>query len=852
MQTVTFFSFKGGVGRTYTMLNVAYEVARRGAFVVLADWDIHAPGLTVLPDLSPPEVEPGKLAVRKGVVDYFESALNFFENDEKGKVLDPSSFVCATQLANNAREENRFLEVREQFKGDIHFIPTGRFQPNPPSKSDNSKESIETGDAYHKQLQNIPFNLINKIKEDERKDRSLLKNFVHSIAKNVRSDVFGPEKPPDFLFIDCRTGLTELGDLTLDIISDHIVLVSGLNRQNLVGLDSTLDTIVPQVPFNGIRSYLSLVLSPVPFGEDELIKQSLRRVHKILDARLRHKEGGEREEKPEIFRIPYHPRVALAGGLLARDFPDAPPMQTYTQLATKLNQSKKDLDKTRELTKMEVQSITEETDEHLKTLVPSQEKGPVPHPIAVTPAWNWFQPELQAQEILPAETNPEKAEQVLTSLARSISIPKKDKLKILKNYGNLRVHLVSELLHALHEEHQQHLAITTGNYNYLASLIGKYLGSWLEIITEFYPYFVVGEELKKAAQNETNTSLGDIAQFAGFWVGLSDWSFDREEWLLCEFLLQRAVSIESTSSMAWNRLGNLYKDHLGKFESAEGAYKKAILHAQSKAHNAINFRNLGDLYTNQWSRYEEAEELYNKAIEYDPGYAAAFNSKGILYQNFLERYEEAEVAYRNAIASESERNAQAMFYGNLGNLYKDHFDKHEEAMAAFLRASELNPEDAVTYNSIGNLYQYQLGKNKEAEAAYQTALKLDPTGGFPANNWALLKLRLGNIDEAVRLSQLARSLAPQESIFLHVDGLVSLAQGKQEKGFSLIEQCAQAVEGKRHRELELIRELLMMAPFISEHQERLEELADTYKERFNIDESLLENYRAKAKASSES
>ena len=42
MRIIAFYSFKGGVGRTTALLNVAYCLAERGRKVVVADWDLHA------------------------------------------------------------------------------------------------------------------------------------------------------------------------------------------------------------------------------------------------------------------------------------------------------------------------------------------------------------------------------------------------------------------------------------------------------------------------------------------------------------------------------------------------------------------------------------------------------------------------------------------------------------------------------------------------------------------------------------------------------------------------------------------------------------------------------------------
>lgn len=42
---VTFYSYKGGVGRTFGLANVAVLLARRGKRVLVIDWDLEAPGL---------------------------------------------------------------------------------------------------------------------------------------------------------------------------------------------------------------------------------------------------------------------------------------------------------------------------------------------------------------------------------------------------------------------------------------------------------------------------------------------------------------------------------------------------------------------------------------------------------------------------------------------------------------------------------------------------------------------------------------------------------------------------------------------------------------------------------------
>lgn len=43
---VTFYSYKGGTGRTMALVNVGWIMASNGKRVLLVDWDLEAPGCT--------------------------------------------------------------------------------------------------------------------------------------------------------------------------------------------------------------------------------------------------------------------------------------------------------------------------------------------------------------------------------------------------------------------------------------------------------------------------------------------------------------------------------------------------------------------------------------------------------------------------------------------------------------------------------------------------------------------------------------------------------------------------------------------------------------------------------------
>ena len=45
MKTITFYSYKGGTGRSLLLVNTAHYIARAGGKVVVLDLDFEAPGL---------------------------------------------------------------------------------------------------------------------------------------------------------------------------------------------------------------------------------------------------------------------------------------------------------------------------------------------------------------------------------------------------------------------------------------------------------------------------------------------------------------------------------------------------------------------------------------------------------------------------------------------------------------------------------------------------------------------------------------------------------------------------------------------------------------------------------------
>src|ERR1044071_8965008 len=73
---VTFYSYKGGTGRSMLLANVAWLLASNGRRVLAIDWDLEAPGLHRFfhPFLPDPELKDS-YGVIDAVIAYSESAV---------------------------------------------------------------------------------------------------------------------------------------------------------------------------------------------------------------------------------------------------------------------------------------------------------------------------------------------------------------------------------------------------------------------------------------------------------------------------------------------------------------------------------------------------------------------------------------------------------------------------------------------------------------------------------------------------------------------------------------------------------------------------------------------------------
>lgn len=223
MRVVTFYSYKGGVGRTQALVNVAAALERAGKRVLLVDFDLEAPGLDAIRGLrfdhGPGLVELIREYLGTGVapnVEQFVRSAGFV--DPVSRKMDLANLGLAPSTAG------------------VFVLPSG-----------DRRDEL----AYKRQLADIDFGDLYA-----RRDGYLL-------FEDLRCQ-WRDRLKIDYVLIDSRTGHTDVGGICVRQLPDHVVLMFYPNEQNFQGIES----IAAEARGDARSLEIDAVMSRVPYIDD--------------------------------------------------------------------------------------------------------------------------------------------------------------------------------------------------------------------------------------------------------------------------------------------------------------------------------------------------------------------------------------------------------------------------------------------------------------------------------------------------------------------------------------------------------------------------------------------------------
>jgi len=212
MLRVTFYSYKGGVGRTLAMLNVAALLAEQGRRVLVVDFDLEAPGLglSALTRPAPGQPDPERV----GVSDFLL--------DRRASVATPISAYV-------------YPVMTERFGEQLQVMTAGT-----------------RGGELARQVEEL-------FREPQGDAAHLFALLLAEIEAFIASD---------YVFFDSGTGLADVAGVCTMELPDVVVAVCGLNEQNIGGMAGALAQMREYWRAVARDVATLLVLSPVPREAD--------------------------------------------------------------------------------------------------------------------------------------------------------------------------------------------------------------------------------------------------------------------------------------------------------------------------------------------------------------------------------------------------------------------------------------------------------------------------------------------------------------------------------------------------------------------------------------------------------
>jgi tetratricopeptide (TPR) repeat protein/Mrp family chromosome partitioning ATPase len=210
----TFYSYKGGVGRSMALVNVGVLLAILGKRVLLIDWDLEAPGLEM--HFRQPGQLVGDPETVAGIVDLLEARI-------AGRVLPWQQCLLHAEFLGKS----------------LDIISAGS----------------RTAD-YRGRVQRLDWDAL----YGEHK----VGNFINDLRDEWRA-VY------DFVLVDSRTGMTDIGDICTVLLPDAIVLLFVTNYQNVEGVKKVMARAVAarsRLPVNRVK----LLGIPLP-SRDEVYNE---------------------------------------------------------------------------------------------------------------------------------------------------------------------------------------------------------------------------------------------------------------------------------------------------------------------------------------------------------------------------------------------------------------------------------------------------------------------------------------------------------------------------------------------------------------------------------------------------
>jgi cellulose biosynthesis protein BcsQ len=215
-EVITFYSYKGGVGRSMALANVATLLAQRGKRVLALDFDLEAPGLHRYFGSAPATGrEPGG-----GVIEFFGELRSRLSAAPPAQAAEEAPAASAPDVTTEERlEEEARAAIADLLDGGKFLRRVTVNNPNDGSQVTLSlMQAGRFDERYPERVRSFPWQTFYE---------------EHPFFVEILAEQLGDRF--DYVLIDSRTGTTDVGNLCTVLMPEKLVLVSTPNEQSLHG-----------------------------------------------------------------------------------------------------------------------------------------------------------------------------------------------------------------------------------------------------------------------------------------------------------------------------------------------------------------------------------------------------------------------------------------------------------------------------------------------------------------------------------------------------------------------------------------------------------------------------------------
>ena len=266
-QIITFYSYKGGTGRTMALANVAWILASDGNRVLTVDWDLESPGLH---KFFHPFLDASTVSATAGVIEII--------NEYASAAVDPAPRPVDWHL-EYARVDRHAVSLEWNFPdgGRLDFLSAGR------QNRDYSSAvcSLDWDNFY---------------------DRLGGGRFFRALREDMQNKY-------DYVLIDSRTGLSDVADICTIELPDVLAICFTLSDQSIEGAANVARQISGRYRERNIR------VLPVPMRIEAGEKEKLDVGRVLARARFEGFPDGLTQEMSAHYwgavEVPYVPFYAF-------------------------------------------------------------------------------------------------------------------------------------------------------------------------------------------------------------------------------------------------------------------------------------------------------------------------------------------------------------------------------------------------------------------------------------------------------------------------------------------------------------------------------------------------------------